>query len=126
MPDQTYVTSRLVVDTGTATASTATAEQGRAPGAPQSLLTTVDFGDAESNDAITTVSNFAWARKHGDVARPIARVVGRPGVLGIDDQDALLDKVTALVTNITGESFDVVAFAPEGTAGLFEVQITGD
>ncbi len=123
---QVYVTSRVVLRTGVATASTATGDQGRAPGAPQSLLTTVDFGEAASDGARTTVYDFSWGRVLGDVARPIARVVGRPNVLGADDEDALIEQVTAIVTNITGTSFDVVASAPARASGLFEVQITGD
>lgn len=125
---QTYVTSRIVESTGTATASTAIGDQGRSPGAPQSMLTTVDFGDTESGGARTIVYDFAWRRKFGDRARPVCVVVGRPDVLGVDDEDALIEGITAIVTNIsaTDGSFDVIASAPEGTTGLYEVQITGD
>lgn len=129
MTVQTYVSSRLVVDTGVATASTASAEHGAAPAPVQSMLVTVDFGASGgggANDARTTVTNFTWNKRAGDRARPVATVVGRPDVLGVDDEDALLDQVTAVVTNIVdGVSFDVVAFAPQGTTGLFEVQIVG-
>jgi hypothetical protein len=126
MTIQSYTTSRTVIATGVATAGTASGDIG--PPAPivQKLLCTVDFGDNSANLAKTTVSGFTWRSTGGDVPRPVCTVVGRPGVLGVDDEDALLERVTAVVTNvIDGVSFDVVAHAPEGTTGLFEVQIVG-
>lgn len=126
MTTRTYAATRTVLNTATDTAITVSGDIGDSPGEPQSMLATVDFGGTESVEAKTTVTNFTWRAVVGDRARPICRVVGRPGALGLDDEDALLDDVRAVVTNIQdGVSFDIVARAPQGTTGLYEVQIMG-
>ncbi len=123
-----YPATRTVLSTATDTVITVRGEIGRAPGQPQLMLATVDFGDG-GDSAKTTVTNFTWNRDSdtGDVPRPVCHVVGRPDVDGGDDEDALILGVRAIVTNIVdGVSFDIKAFAPDGANGLFEVHIRGE
>jgi hypothetical protein len=121
---QSYDASRKVLATGVATAISVRGDVGSVTGSPKRMLATVDFGATENTGAVTTVSNFMWKFRAntGDVARPVCCVVGRPDVDGLDDEDALLDQVNAVVTNIDGDTFDIVAHA----TGLYEVQITGE
>lgn len=123
-----YSATRTAADTGVETAVVCWGEPPTLD-SPASLLVTVDFGDGASQ-AVTTVAGFAFRRTsrsiQSDRPRAIAHVVGRPDAQGLDDEDAVLDGVTAQVCNpIDGVSFDVVANAPEGTTGLYEVQIIG-
>lgn len=124
---RTYVASRLVLDTGVATATVATGDDsgdavaGRF--AARVVSVTVDFGANGANKTVTSVTGVPWVKTS---PRPLAQVVGRPNVSGSDDEDVLLQGVTALVTNIVdGVSFDVVAYSPEGANGIFTVQILG-
>ena len=115
--------SSLVVDTGVDTdtyyASNKSAAD-RAP--PNALMVPVDFGTAASDMAVTTVTGALWARSRGP--RPMAVVVGREDA--DDDEDALIEGITAVITNIVdGVSFDVVAHAPHSTGGVYLVQVIG-
>ncbi len=125
-----YPATRTVLSTGTDTVITVRGETGSAPGQAQLMLATVDFGsDSGSTRAETTVSNFTWRRDPdtGDVPRPVCHVVGRPDVDGGDDEDVLLLNVRALVTNVVdGVDFKIIAVAPGGATGLFEVHIRGE
>ncbi len=134
MANKEFVTSRVNPLTFAATASTAMGDESHhhpaKPFAARSLMLTVDFGDDMATEALVSVTShpgLGWiAVDDGLKARPICQVTGRPGVAGVDDEDALLDQVSARIVNIVdGVSFDVLAHAPEGTTGLYTVQILG-
>jgi hypothetical protein len=129
MTYRNYAATRTVLSTETDTEITVRGEMGRAPGQPQTMLATVDFGDFETDSARTRVTNFTWHRDPdtGDVPRPVCHVVGRPSRSGVDDEEALILGIRAIVTNVVdGVSFDIIAFAPDGATGLFEVHIKGE
>ncbi len=119
----TITVSSLVVDTGVSTATYYASNKSAADRAPpNALMVPVDFGSAASDEAVTTVTGALWARARGP--RPMAVVVGREDAA--DDEDALIEGVTAVITNIVdGVSFDVVAHAPNDTGGVYFVQVIG-
>ena len=124
---RSYDSSTLVVSTLVATDGAAQGDQSNdanpAAFAARSITVPVDFGDARSDLAITTVAGVPWLNNG---TPRIVQVAGRPDVSAERCEDALLEGVTAIVTNITdGVSFDVVAHAPHGTGGIYNVHIVG-
>jgi hypothetical protein len=124
---RSYTTSRTVIDTVTSTAGTAVGDSSNDAVAElfaaRALTCTVDFGSSDSDMAVTSITGVPWIVNGGAF---VCNVVGRPDVSGADDEDALLDQVRAVVTNIVdGVSCDVVAHAPDGTGGVYLVHIVG-
>lgn len=124
---RSYTSSRTVIDTGVSTAGAIQGDNSNDAVAElfasRSFSCTVDFGSADSDMAITTITGIPWMTNS---APHTCHVTGRPDVGGVDDEDALLDQVTAKVTNIVdGVSCDVIAYAPNGTGGVYTVHIVG-
>lgn len=125
-----YTATRFAGDTGTPTTVAAIGDASNdaaQPFAMRSVQVTVDFG-VNSDRCRTSVAGVPWvlARR----PRPIAQAVGRPQTatspVFASDEDALNDQVLAIVTNIVdATTFDVIAFAPGGSSGVFIVQVYG-
>lgn len=129
---QSIQIARTVLDTGVTTVANVTVSNAtplahEVPPIVHAVTCTVDFGDVGgtgSDMALTTVTGQPWVSSTS--SKFIPQVCGRPDVSGVDDEDALLDQVRAVVTNIVnGVGFDVVAHAPEGTNGQFLVHVIG-
>jgi len=122
-----YTATRYAGDTNVATTTgavgDASSDGALAPGSARAITVTVDFG-ISSGRAVTTVLGVPWVRS---VPRPQCEVTGRPSAVAFaDDEDALTDAVRAIVTNIVDNvSFDVVAYAPNNTSGIYTVSIIG-
>jgi hypothetical protein len=90
----------------------------------QAEQTTVDFGNAsggESDLAIVAVA-AAWVT-NGSVILCNAAGVSTPDH---DPEDAALEGITAVAANLNeGVGFDVVARAPQGSWGRFNINIIG-
>jgi hypothetical protein len=111
--------SSTVLDTGVATATYV--GQGDAS-MPNVLVVPVDFGTTGTSDMASTTVTAEWVKTRGP--RPTALITGREDQL--DNEDALVEEMLAIVCNIVdGVSFDVVCHAPNGTAGVYLVQVTG-
>lgn len=119
-----YTATRYAGDTGVATTTVAIGDDSNetiaGKHAARVLSVTVDFGIGSDN-ARTTVAGVAWVKKK---RRPIAQCAGRVWDAVSDDDDAL--GIEARIQNVSeGVSFDVVAHAPDGASGIFEIQIVG-
>lgn len=123
----TYTATRYAGDTNVATTTgaigDASTDASIAPGAARALTVTVDFG-VSSGRTVTTVTGVPWVKA---TPRPQCEVVGRPSAVAFaDDEDALTEAVRAIVTNVVdGVSFDVVAYAPNNSSGVFTISIIG-
>ena len=91
---------------------------------PHTEQTTVDFGNAsggESDLAIVAVA-AAWVT-NGSVILCNAAGVSTPDH---DPEDAALEGINAIAANLNeGVGFDVVARAPQGSWGRFNINIIG-
>lgn len=121
-----YSCTRYAGDTGVPTTVMAVGDESNdaVPNkyAARALTVTVDFG-ISSTRAVTTVAAVPWVKA---ARRPLAQCVGRAWTAVTDDDDAGQLVTRTVVNNISeGVTFDVVAYAPEGATGIFEIQIIG-
>lgn len=89
-----------------------------------SLQTTVDFGNASGGeDGMASVTVAAsWVTGESIIICNAAGV----STPDHDPEDAALEGITAVATNLnTGVGFDVVARAPQGSWGRFNINIMG-
>lgn len=117
----TTVTKLSRVDGTTQTASVVDVTVAEAlPQAAHAIAVSVDFG-SDSDVAVTTVTGQTWVKS---TSRLVANFYGSSD--DHDAEDALIDEVRVIVANIVeGVGFDVIAFAPWGTNGLYNVHVIG-
>lgn len=91
---------------------------------PQAAQVTVDFGNASGGETdIATVNVDAEWVTNGSVILCTAAGVTTPDH---DAEDAALEGITAVATNLNeGIGFDVIARAPQGSWGRFNINIMG-
>lgn len=95
--------------------------------AARTIQVPVNFGTGGSDRCRTSVTGVPWLK---GTPRPLALAVGRSadanGTLFVSDEDALVNNVRAVVTNVVdGVSFDVIALSTEVTNGIYLIQIMG-
>lgn len=126
----TYSVTSYAGDTGTPSTlvavGDATNEVSPALFNARTISVPVDFG-ISSDRCRTSVTGVPWVK---GLPRPVAVAAGRPanaaGVQFISDEDALVNDVRAIVTNVVdGVSFDVIALSTEVTNGIYLIQIMG-
>lgn len=92
-------------------------------GSGGSCVVDVDFGAAiSSTEATTTVTGQAWVT----ASSRILVTAGGEATADHDPEDALIEGVTAIATNIVaGVGFDVIAHSPDGSSGTYRLWAVG-
>jgi hypothetical protein len=86
---------------------------------PKLLITEIDFGS--DNDITTKTIPATWVKNSNP---PIVSLYGE--TTDHDTEDSILEEIKLTVGNIVpGVSFDIVAHAPSGTWGKYNVLILG-
>lgn len=92
-------------------------------GSAGSCVVDVDFGAAiSSTEATTTVTGQAWVT----ASSRILLSAGGESTADHDPEDALIEGVTAIATNlVAGVGFDVIAHSPDGSSGTYRLWAVG-
>lgn len=92
-------------------------------GSGGSCVVDVDFGAAiSSTEATTTVTGQAWVT----ASSRILVTAGGEATADHDPEDALIEGVTAIATNlVAGVGFDVIAHSPDGSSGTYRLWAVG-
>ncbi len=92
-------------------------------GSAGSCVVDVDFGAAiSSTEATTTVTGQAWVTAS---SRILVSASGE-STADHDPEDALIEGVTAIATNlVAGVGFDVIAHSPDGSSGTYRLWAVG-